>query len=114
MGLLRDRGGELRAAGVDFYGISRDSPWTHIAWQQALDLDFPLLSDWNGEATNAFAIAHELRGLQGVAQRSAFILDADGTIRFARAYEDGELPDLDEVLAALRELQKASETGSNS
>ena len=50
MELLRDRRPELEAANVRAYGISRDSPWTHIAWKQALDLDFPLLSDWNGDA----------------------------------------------------------------
>ena len=37
MGLLRDRSEELRAAGVEPYAISRDSPWSHIAWKQALD-----------------------------------------------------------------------------
>src|SRR5919108_628551 len=50
MELLRDRSGEFEAAGVRPLGISRDSPWTHISWMQALDLDFGLLSDWNAEA----------------------------------------------------------------
>ena len=70
---LRDRGGELRAAGVQPFGISRDSPWTHVAWTQALDLDFPLLSDWNGEATHGFGITYEHRGLKDVSARSAFV-----------------------------------------
>jgi peroxiredoxin len=39
---------------VRVFGISRDSPWTHIAWSQTLDLRFPLLSDWNAEAVRAF------------------------------------------------------------
>ena len=51
-------------------GISRDSPWTHIAWTQALDLNFGLLSDWNGEAVHGFGIAIEFRGLKDVAQRT--------------------------------------------
>ena len=29
---------ELLATGVTPYGISRDSPWSHVAWQQALDI----------------------------------------------------------------------------
>ena len=45
--------------------ISRDSPWTHIAWMQALDLDFGLLSDWNGEAVRGFGVAQDFRGMQG-------------------------------------------------
>ena len=55
MELLRDRSTELEEAGVRAFGISRDSPWTHIAWKQALDLDFPLLSDWNGQASEGLA-----------------------------------------------------------
>ena len=46
-------------------GISRDSPWSHVAWMQALDLNFPLLSDWNAEAVRGFGVAHEFRGLRG-------------------------------------------------
>jgi peroxiredoxin len=77
---LLDRGAEFRAAGVQPYGISRDSPWTHVAWTQALDLDFPLLSDWNGEATHGFGIAYEHRGLKDVSARSAFLVGADGIL----------------------------------
>src|SRR5919198_1508199 len=76
MELLRDRSDDLDRAGVRRYGISRDSPWTHIAWSQALDLNFPLLSDWNGDATRAFGVEREFRGLRGVAARSAFLVDA--------------------------------------
>ena len=56
MELLRDRSDEFEAAGVRPFAISRDSPWTHIAWTQALDLNFGLLSDFNGEATAAFGV----------------------------------------------------------
>jgi peroxiredoxin len=100
MELLRDRSEEFRATGVQPYAISRDSPWTHVAWLQALDLDFPLLSDWNGEATHGFGVAHEYRGLRGVSRRSAFLVDGGGTVRGAWAYESSELPDFDVLLAA--------------
>ena len=46
--------------------MSRDSPWTHIAWSQALDLEIPLLSDFNADAVHAFGIAFEYRGLKDV------------------------------------------------
>ena len=61
--------------GVQPYAISRDSPWTHVAWMQALDLDFPLLSDWNGDATHGFGVAFDHRGLRDVSERSAFLID---------------------------------------
>jgi peroxiredoxin len=104
MELLRDRRAEFEAAGVQPVGISRDSPWTHIAWTQALDLNFGLLSDWNAEAIHGFGIAHSHRQFTDVAQRSAFLLDSDGVVRGAWRYETGDLPDVDELLEAARSL----------
>jgi peroxiredoxin len=85
-------------------GISRDSPWTHIAWTQALDLNFGLLSDFNADAVQAFGIGQEFRGFRDVARRTAFLVDADGTVRGAWSYDNSELPDVDELLAACRAL----------
>ena len=86
------------------YAASRDSPWTHVAWMQALDLDFPLLSDWNAEATHGFGVAIDHRGLRDVSQRSAFMIDGEGTVRGAWGYEAAELPDFDGLLAAAKAL----------
>ena len=104
MELLRDRSAEFEEAGVRAVGISRDSPWSHVAWMQALDLSFPLLSDWNAEAVRGFGIAHEHRGLQDVAERTAFLVDQAGTVRGAWRYETAEVPDFDELLSAVRAL----------
>ena len=57
---------------MNVYAVSRDSPWTHIAWSQTLDLNIPLLSDWNAEAVQAFEIGRTFRGHEGVPERSAF------------------------------------------
>ena len=105
MELLRDRSREFDEVGVRRFGISRDSPYTHVAWQHVLDLDFPLLSDWNGEAVHGFGVAHEYREMRDVAERSAFLIDAGGTVRGAWRYGSSELPDVDELLAAARALQ---------
>src|SRR5436853_2974866 len=104
MELLRDRSEEFRSLGVQPYAISRDSPWSHVAWMQALDLNFPLLSDWNADAVRGFGVAHEHRGLQDVAERSAFLVDRDGTVRGAWRYETADVPDFDELLSAARAL----------
>jgi peroxiredoxin len=102
--LLRDRSQEFEAAGVQTLGVSRDSPWTHIAWTQALDLTFPLLSDWNAEAIHGFGIAHEFRGFKGVAERSAFLVDKTGTIGGAWRYGDSEVPDFDVLVDAAKAI----------
>jgi peroxiredoxin len=104
MELLRDRSAEFEAAGVRPLGISRDSPWTHIAWMQALDLNFPLVSDFNGDAVRAFGIAHDFRGMRDVAERSAFLVDSNGTVRGSWRYEAADVPDFDELLAAAQAL----------
>ena len=104
MELLRDRRSDFDEVGVQPIGISRDSPWTHIAWTQALDLNFGLLSDYNGDATRALGIGFEFRGLREVSSRSAFLVDGSGTIRSAWSYDTGELPDVDVLLEAARGL----------
>jgi len=104
MTLLRDRSAEFESVGVQVFGISRDSPWSHRAWREALDLDFPLLSDWTGEAVRAFDITQEYRSLPDVAERSAFLVDRDGVVRGAWGYGSREVPDIDEILAAARDL----------
>ena len=108
MELLRDRSKEFEEAGVRAMAASRDSPWSHVAWMEALDLNFPLLSDWNGEAIRGFGIARDYRGMQDVAERTAFLIDTEGTVRGAWSYEDAEVPDIDELLEAARSLSQRS------
>ena len=86
------------------YAASRDSAWTHVAWMQALDLDIPLLSDWNAEATHGFGVAFEYRGMRDVSERSAFLIDGDGVVRGAWRYGNAELPDFDVLLDAAKSL----------
>jgi peroxiredoxin len=108
MELLRDRSSEFEAAGVRAMAASRDSPWSHVAWMQALDLDFPLLSDWNADVIRGFGIARDYRGMKEVAQRSAFLIDAGGTVRGAWAYDDTEVPGFDELVSAAQALSSSS------
>ena len=71
---------------------------------QALDLNFPLVSDFNGDAVRAFGIAHEFGGMRDVAERSAFLVDSNGTVRGSWRYEAADVPDFDELLAAAQAL----------
>jgi peroxiredoxin len=49
-------------------------------------------------------VAFEHNGMRDVSRRSAFLIDVDGVLRGAWAYELGELPDVDELIAAARAL----------
>ena len=111
MELIRDRRADFEEVGVQPVGISRDSPWCHIAWTQVLDLNFGLLSDFNGEAVRAFGVGFEYRGFRDVAQRSAFLVDESGTVQAAWEYETGAVPDVDVWLEAARALKPSAASG---
>ena len=104
MEILRDRREEFDRVGVKPLGVSRDSPWTHISWMQALDLNFGLLSDWNAEAVQGFGVARDFRGFKDISRRAAFLVDGEGAVRAAWSYEDSEVPDFDELIRAAQAL----------
>src|ERR1051325_1677264 len=108
MELLRDRRTEFEEVGVQPVGISRDSPWCHIAWTQALDLNFGLLSDFNGEAVRAFGIGFEFRGFRDVARRTGFLLDEHAVVGAVWEYGTGDVPEVEEWLEAGRALHSSA------
>ena len=63
-------------------------------------MNVELLSDWNGILAKRFGVARTYRWMAGVPERSAFLLGPDGTVRGSWRYEDSEVPDFDELLAA--------------
>jgi peroxiredoxin len=60
---------------------------------------------------HAFAITQEFRGFRDVARRSVFLVDEDGIVRSAWLYDNSELPDVDELLAACRDLKTSGRPG---
>ena len=104
--LLRDRSEDLAEVGVRSLAISRDSPWSHMAWAQTLGVDVPLVSDWNGDAISAFGVAFEPLGMHDVAARSAFLIE-DGDKIVAAWMLGRELPDIDAVIATARGFSAA-------
>ena len=64
----------------------------------------PLLSDWNGALAKRFGAARTWRWLEAVPRRSAFLVGDDGTVRASWRYEDSEVPDFDELVAAAQSL----------
>jgi peroxiredoxin len=99
--------GDLKAKVL---GVSVDSPFTQNQFIQKEKLNFPLLSDFNRELVAAFAVKREQPigpppGLLGVANRSVFVVDKAGTVRWKWYSENPkDLPPFDEVKAALSKL----------
>ena len=86
------------------FAVSRDSPYSHAAWARRLRLNFPLLSDWEGEVVRGFGVAMECEGLSDIARRSAFLIDGSGVVVEAWSYGDDDLPDADELVSAAAAL----------
>lgn len=100
---------------IAFYGgvdaqvlaVSVDSHFTLAEFKKANSLNFPLLSDFNKEASKAYEALYDdfIGYYNGVAKRSAFVVDKDGVIRYAEVLENaGDLPNFGAVQAALKEL----------
>jgi peroxiredoxin len=87
---------------VRVFGVSRDSQFSHRAWKEALGIETPLLTDWNGELAQRLGVSREWRGLAGVPERAAILVDKGGTVRGTWRYADSEVPDFDALLAAVR------------
>ena len=101
---IRDGMTEFTAIKARVLGISVDSPHAQKAWIQQLNLNFPLLSDFNKEVSRAYGVLYQdLGGLKGVAKRSAFVLDREGTVLHKWISEDPKkLPDLEAIKKVLR------------
>lgn len=94
---------ELRA---NVIGISVDLPHSQKAFADAHGLTFPLLSDFTREAVRAFGIEDPTFAggvLPGVAQRSVFVIDRNGVVRYKWvAPSPGTEPDYAAVEQAVR------------
>lgn len=53
---IRDGMTEFTAVKAKVFGISVDSPYAQKAWVQQLNLNFPLLSDFNKEVSKAYSL----------------------------------------------------------
>ena len=87
-------------------GVSTDNEFVHLAWRKThpdlKTLPFPMLSDIRRELTTALGILHPTAG---VAMRATFIVDPEGTIRFASVTDLDVGRNVDEVLRVLDALQ---------
>ncbi len=88
------------------YGVSTDSDFVHLAWRQNHpdlgNLQFPLISDIRRDISTALGI---LDREAGVCIRATFIVDPEGTIRYAAANDLSVGRNPDDVLRILEALQ---------
>jgi glutaredoxin-dependent peroxiredoxin len=102
---VRDGLSEYQQSDAAVLGISVDSPFSLARFKEDNQLNFPLLSDFNKEASAAYGALYEnfVLGMKGVSKRAAFVVDREGIIRYAEVLENaGELPNLEAVREALK------------
>ena len=84
-------------------GISTDSAFVNHRFAQETGAPFPLLSDFNRDTMTAYGVRNDdYFGMRGVADRSVFVIDPEGVIRYSWVAEDDSiLPDFDAVRSAI-------------
>jgi thioredoxin-dependent peroxiredoxin len=80
---FRDRMEDYREADIRVYGVSLDSPESHRRFREKYGLNFPLLTDEGGRASEALGV---LREGGEKANRVTFLLDPGGAI--AKVYPE--------------------------
>jgi peroxiredoxin len=107
MSAFQNRLGAFEDAGATVYGVSVDSPFALNEFRDKLGLEFGLLSDADKELIEAYDISMDFAemGVHDIAKRSVFVVDGDGTIRYAWVSDDpGVEPDYDELLENVQKL----------
>lgn len=101
---FRDNWSQWEQLDAKVFGISVDSPFVTQKFRELENIPFPILSDFNKEVSAMYGALHEdLKGMKGVAKRSAFVIGPDGNIRYAWISENpGTQVDFDAIEAAVR------------
>ncbi len=70
-------------------GISVDSPFVTDRFRAEENIPFPILSDFNKDVVKGYGVfCEDLKGLKGVAKRSAFVIGRDGKVIYSWITED--------------------------
>lgn len=104
---VRDNIGQYQHADASVYGISVDSVFTLNKFREDQQFNFPLLSDFNKEVSEAYGSLYQdwILNMRGVSKRSAFVIDKEGIVRYAEVLESaGDVPDFNRINETLAQL----------
>ena len=73
---FRDRMEDYAKAEIQVYGVSLDSPESHREFRAKYGLNFPLLTDEGGRASEVLGVLSD----RGTARRVTFLLDPEGKV----------------------------------
>ena len=93
----------FRTHDAQVVGVSTDSKYAIGAWAQQMGgISYPLLSDFypHGAVAEAYGVLMPV----GAAERSVFIIDTSGTVRYIDVHQIGEVPDEEQIFEELAKL----------
>lgn len=105
---VRDDMSSYESLGADILAISVDSLFTLDRFKAEQEYNFNLLSDFNKEVSRAYGSMYDdfVLEMKGVSKRAAFVIDKEGTIRYAEVLEDaGDVPNFGAVKKTLESLK---------
>ncbi|WP_206859882.1 alkyl hydroperoxide reductase subunit C [Lysobacter changpingensis] len=106
LGDLADNYAEFQKLGVEIYGVSTDTHFTHKAWHDTSDtikkIQYPLIGDPTGVITRNFGVMIEEAGL---ADRGTFVIDPEGKIQIVEINAGGIGRDAGELLRKVKAAQ---------
>jgi peroxiredoxin len=89
LGDLADHYPEFQKLGVELYGVSTDTHFTHKAWHDTSDtiakVQYPLVGDPSGQLARFFEVMIEEGDDAGLAYRGTFVIDPEGRIKTIEA-----------------------------
>jgi glutaredoxin-dependent peroxiredoxin len=97
---MRDSFGYYEGLGAEVLGISVDSPFTLAKFKEDNTYQFPLLSDFNKEVSQAYGAYYDefVFNLKGVSKRAAIVVNENQEIIYAEVLESaGDLPDFNAI-----------------
>lgn len=104
--IFRDAMSNFNNLHAQVVGISVDSPFANKAFATQNNLQFPLLSDFNGNVSKQYCgVYDDFAGLKGysASKRAVFIVDMNGSVKYAWISENpGVEPDYDAIAQALK------------
>ena len=106
LGDLADNYAEFQKLGVEIYGVSTDTHFTHKAWHDTSDtiakVQYPLVGDPTGAITRNFDVMIEEEGL---ALRGTFVINPEGQIKLCEVHDNGIGRDAKELLRKVQAAQ---------
>ena len=105
---VRDDISSYENLGVEVLALSVDSLFTLDRFKAEQGLNFELLSDFNKEVSRAYGSMYDdfVLEMKGVSKRSAFVIDAEGTICYAEVLESaGDVPNFEHIKKTLESLK---------